>query len=340
MLSPLQKLLKIDTQEVEFSRRGFTCTNPETQHRLENIGRVFLQGYHAALQYRDQSALAECLNRIEPERRGFAYEGSAMALALQDQIFLRRNSLRRFMEGIGRQHIFMLHVGAGWAYARLPWLRRRMEAIIRKFHPVLRWLVVDGYGFHEGYFHWKARTGRELRVPRIFRARLSEDARHVFFQGLGRSLWFIKGASVPEISAIIARFHPTYQSDAWSGAGLACAYAGGLAEDAIAQLRQEAGIHRAALAQGAAFAAKARQLAGNPAKHTEIACSILCGVSTEQAAGLCDETFSKINLHYSCPYQHWRKLLQEALFSSARTFKRGNSHETNNPSSLVAAQPY
>jgi len=340
MLSPLQKLLKIDTQEVEFSRRGFTCTSLEIQYRLENIGRVFLQGYHTALQYRDQRALAERLNQSEPERCGFAYEGAAMALALQDQIFLRHNSLLRFMEGAGRQHIFMLHVGAGWAYARLGWLRRRMEAAIKKFHPVLRWLVLDGYGFHEGYFHWNERAGSEVRAPRIFRARLSEDARHVFFQGLGRSLWFIKGASVPEISATIGRFHPTYHGDAWSGAGLACAYAGGLTEDAIVQLRQEAGIHGAALAQGAAFAAKARHLAGNPAKHTEIVCGILCGMSTEQAAALCDETFSKINLYHSCPYQHWRKLLQEALFSSAKTFKRGNSYESKSSSSLVAAQPY
>ncbi|HKV93945.1 MAG TPA: DUF1702 family protein [Candidatus Angelobacter sp.] len=332
--------MKIDTQEVEFSRRGFTCTPPEIQHRLENVGRVFLQGYHTALQNRNQVALAESLNQVKPEHRGFAYEGAAMALALQDQIFLTHNSLRRFMEGVGRQHIFMLHVGAGWAYARLPWLRRRIEAAIKKFQPVLRWLVMDGYGFHEGYFHWKDRTRPEVRAPRIFAARLSEDARHVFFQGLGRSLWFIKGACVREISAAIASFHPIYHGDAWSGIGLACAYAGGFAEDAIAQLRVDAGGHSAVLAQGAAFAAKARQLAGNPAKHTEIACGILCGMSTVQAAALCDETFSKINLHYSCPYQHWRKLVQEALLSSTKTFKQGNSHETNSSSSLVAAQPY
>ena len=340
MLFPLQKLLQIDAQEVEFSRRGFTCTSLEIQHRLESVGLVFLQGYRTALQHRDQSGVTERLNQIKPEHCGFAYEGAAMALALQDQIFLRRNSLPRFMEGVGKQHIFMLHVGAGWAYARLPWLRRRLEAVIKKFHPVLRWLSVDGYGFHEGYFHWKERTRSEVRTPRIFAARLSEDARHVFFQGLGRSLWFIMGANGREISTTIANFHPIYQGDAWSGIGLACAYAGGLAEDAIVQLRQEAGIHSAALAQGAAFAAKARQLAGNPAKHTEIACDILCVMATEQAAALCDETFRKINLHYSCPYQHWRKLVQEALLSSVKTVKQGNSHESKSSISLVAAHPY
>lgn len=318
---------------------------PEIQSRLENIGRVFLQGYHGALECRDQNVLSERLDQIESEHRGFAYEGAAMAMALQDRISFRRNALSHFMEGAGKQHIFMLHVGAGWAYARLPWLCRRMEAAIKQFHPVLRWLVIDGYGFHEGYFRWKSRPGLVARTPVFFATgffapKLSEDARHVFFQGLGRSLWFIKGADVNEISGAIASFNPVYHGDAWSGVGLACAYAGGLAADEITQLRQQAGLHATALAQGAAFAAKARQLAGNPVKHTEIACAVLCGMSTEQAAALCDETFNKINLNHSCPYQHWRKLLQEALFSSSETFQRGKSHEASISSQLVAAQPY
>ena len=106
---------------MEFARRGFTCSNPDIQNRLENIGRVFLQGYSAALQERkDQSALADSLNQIMPEHRGFAYEGAAMALALLDGIGLRRNAFLQFAAGAGKQHIFMLHVGAGWAYARTP----------------------------------------------------------------------------------------------------------------------------------------------------------------------------------------------------------------------------
>jgi hypothetical protein len=210
-----------------------------------------------------------------------------------------------------------------------------MEAAITRFDPVLGWLVIEGYGFHEGYFHWKHRPGPEVRS-----LTLSEDARHVFFQGLGRSLWFIKGANVSEISATITSFHPLYRGDAWSGAGLACAYAGGLTADAMIHLRQEAGIHTAAPAQGAAFAAKARQLAGNPAEHTEIACQILCGMPAAQAALLCDETYKKINMLHPCPYQHWRRLLQEALLSSALTFTRGKSHESSVCPTLAAAQPY
>jgi hypothetical protein len=333
----IQRFLNIDNQEVRFERRGFLCSNPAVQARLENIGRIFLQGYHAALQETDQSALAENLNQVGQDHCGFAYEGAAMALALIDGISLRGNAFSRFAKGAGKQHIFMLHVGVGWAYARLPWMRSRMESAIRKMHPVLRWLVIDGYGFHEGYFHSKTqlRAGNSARV-----SRLSNAARHVFYQGLGRSLWFVNGADVQDISAAIARFPSQYHNDAWSGVGLACAYAGGIAHAAIEELRCQAGINAPALAQGAAFAAKARQLAGNPAKHTEVACAVLCQMQAEEAAALCDKTFTQLNLLHPCPYQEWRELLQKSLRSSSETLTRGKSHEPNVSSSLVAAKSH
>jgi hypothetical protein len=258
-----------------------------------------------------------------------------MALSLLDGISLRRNAFSRFAAGAGKQHIFMLHVGAGWAYARLPWLRWRIESVIRKLHPVLRWLVMDGYGFHEGYFHFKAQF-----QPGNSAARLSQNARHVFYQGLGRGLWFVNGADVREIAGTISRFPSPYHSDAWSGVGLACAYAGGLAQDEIAQMRHRSGLHATALAQGAAFAAKARELAGNPAQHTEAACAVLCDMRAEEAAALCDETFNQIDLLHPCPYQHWRELLQKSLSSASKILLRGESHEPSISSSLVATKSH
>lgn len=335
MSSLIQRFAKIDPREVEFEHREFACTDPAVQARLENIGGVFLHGYHAALQDAEQSVLAHKLDRVDQEHRGFAYEGAAMALSLLDGISLRRNAFSCFAAGAGKQHIFMLHVGAGWAYARLPWLRWRIESVIRKLHPVLRWLVMDGYGFHQGYFHFKAQfqSGNSA-------ARLSQNARHVFYQGLGRSLWFVNGADVREIAGTISRFPSTYHSDAWSGVGLACAYAGGLAQDEIAQIRHRSGLHASALAQGAAFAAKARALAGNPAQHTEAACIVLCGMRAEEASALCDETFSQIDLLHPCPYQHWRELLQKSLSSASEILLRGESHEPSISSSLVATKSH
>jgi hypothetical protein len=308
----IPRLLSIDPREVEFARRGFTCALPAIQARLENVGRVFLHGYSAALEHKDQDRLADLLNHVEPEDRGFAYEGAAMALTLLDALWLRRNAFLQFADGAGKRHIFMLHVGAGWAYARVPWLRRHIEVVFKKLDPVLRWLVIDGYGFHQGYFH----SSTQIEAKSL--SRLSPDARHVFYQGLGRSLWFVNGADARHIANTISTFPQLYHSDAWSGVGLACAYAGGISSDAITAVRRMAGIHAAALAQGAAFAAKVRQLAGNPARHTELTCAKLCGIDPAEAAALCDQTLSHLADRNSSSYQAWRELVKKCLSSSSR----------------------
>jgi len=335
MLVPsfIRRFLEINPREVEFDRRGFTCSNPAVRDHLETIGRTFLQGYSAALAHHNQDSLARELDQIQSEQRGFAYEGAAMALALQDGIMLRSDQFSRFATGAGRRHLYMLHVGAGWAYARLPWTRRRIERAFAKLDPVLRWLAIDGYGFHQGYFE-----GKTQAISDLCTSRLSEHGRHVFYQGLGRSLWFIDGADVCRICRSISQFSPLYHNDAWSGVGLACAYAGGIAPAAIAELRQESGLHAAALAQGAAFAAKARHLAGNPAPHTDMACSIICQMPAEQAAALCDTAFARINPLHSCPYQDWRLLLQKSFMSWLEIPDRGYSDELAVSSPLAPSQ--
>jgi hypothetical protein len=313
MFSFLRPLLRIDLREAEFSRRGFVCSRTDIRDRLEYVGKTFLRGYHIALEEENPVALAARLDHIAAEYRGFAYEGAAMSLALLEELGLRSTRFSRFLTGTGKQHVYMLHVGAGWAYARLPWLRRRIEAAIRHLDPVLRWLVIDGYGFHQGYFHWQTAT-----QPNAIPAQLSEHARHVYFQGLGRSLWFVKGSDPLRISETIARFDSQYHNDLWSGAGLACAYAGGISQSEIQELRRRAGEHSGALAQGAAFATKTRLFAGNLARHTETACAILCGIDAEQAAALCDLTLLQVDRSDRCPYQQWRKLLQQELSSVSK----------------------
>jgi hypothetical protein len=331
MLPVLNKFLSIDGSEVTFARRGFSSAKPEIRDRLEHIGTIFLLGYHAALQENELEALNDRLNQIASEYRGFAYEGAAMGLALRDGIVPGSTRLPGFIAGAGKRHIYMLHVGAGWACARVPWLRWRIETVLRKLDPVLRWLVLDGYGFHEGYFHFNQPLNSAIN-------RLSADARHVFYQGLGRSLWFVHGCDFHQIATTISDFPAIYQSDAWSGIGLACAYAGGARAAEMEDAVSLAGCFTSALAQGAAFAAKARQLAGNETPHTEQACAVLAGINAEQAALLCDRALAQVNRSSSSPYQQWRELVQN-YFSSSRNPLRGNSHDSELVQSLVSAEP-
>jgi hypothetical protein len=291
-------------EEISFVRRGFRGGNDRTHKRLECIGTAFLAGYHAALENSDPTELTEQLNSIDLELRGFSFEGAAMGLALLDLLFSwRRNRWRSLLNKVDATHQYMMHVGVGWALARFPWLKTHPALT----HPLLGWLVIDGYGFHEGYFKWPQYISRQ-KLPEHF----SSYACRVFDQGLGRSLWFVDGADAGRIPTTIATFVQSRQADLWSGVGLACAYAGGVDSDAIEALHEAAGPYRPQLAQGAAFAAKTRQQAGNRTEHTKAACQILCGLSDDAAAEVTDDALERLPGDSDVPaYEIWRNRIQK-----------------------------
>ena len=305
----------ISPEEVLVTRRGFHVVETSTVSRLERVGTEFLRGFHAALEDASGAVLASRLNReVEPEFRGFAFEGAGMALMLLDRLHLERNSLADFLAGPGDPHKYMVIVGAGWAFARLPWLRARLDRAMAPLDPVLRWLAVDGYGFHEGYFHWPESIGR-CRLPRG----VTGYAVRAFDQGLGRSLWFVQGIQPEPVAAAIARFPSSRHADLWSGVGLACTYAGGADRPAILRLRELAGAYVNNLAQGASFAAEARIRAGNPVQHSDLVCHLVCGMSAEEAAAIPREELSGLPADGQEPaYEVWRQRIQRRLAERTR----------------------
>jgi hypothetical protein len=297
----------IAPDETTFRKRGFQPGRPEAQAKLEKIGTTFVAGYHAALQSETIADLAVSLPSIDFEFRGFAFEGAAMALTLLDHLAPWRPSrFAQLLAGPGAPHAYMLHIGVGWAYARLPWLRLRVDHASRKLDPLLRWLTLDGFGFHEGYFAW-SRVGEKQRTP----IGLGGYARRCFDHGLGRSLWFANCADAQRVSSAITRFDKSRHADLWSGIGLACAYAGAYTEQDLADLCAAADSYRAELAQGAAFAAKARLRAGNLVSHTETACKVICGTSALEAAEVTDAALKNLPRDGAEPaFEIWRRRIQ------------------------------
>lgn len=304
--------LSIPLSEASFPRRGFRCSDDAVRTHLEFIGGSFLRGYNLALEDRRDDVLTNGLEQIEQEYRGFAYEGAAMALALMDRLTpWKHTRFQIFIDGPASSHIYMAYVGAGWSLARMP-IRRKLPLV--KPHPLLRWLELDGYGFHEGFFHWP-RYIRDVQPPR----KLKGYPARVFDQGLGRSMWFVEGADVERIAATIDTFPATRRADLWSGVGLACAYAGGADRAGVEELQRLAGCYRPQLAQGVAFAAKTRLLAGNLTSNTETVCNILCGLSAEGAASVTDAMLTGLSDTESIPaFELWRQRIQNEFFTESK----------------------
>ena len=302
-----RRFLGLSPAEASFARRGFLTGEEKARRRLEQIGITFLSGYHAALEEREFVTLARRLTTVEPDLCGFAFEGAAMGLALLDCVTpWRKDRWRTFTERLATSHIYMMHVGLGWALARL---RRSVTTYLAQLDPLLGWLMVDGYGFHEGYFNWPRYV--EQRVIPI---RLKGYERRVFDQGLGRSIWFVKGADVAAVASAINTFSFARRDDLWSGTGLACAYAGGCGRPAIESLRVAAGEHLPALAQGVAFAAKTRQRAANLNHHTDTVCRLIWGDSAAETAAITDAALEDLHAEGESPaYEVWRRRIQNKM---------------------------
>jgi hypothetical protein len=302
-----RRFLGLSPAEASFAQRGFRASDDEARRRLEQIGIIFLSGYHAALEETGFGPLAHRLAIVETELRGFAFEGAAMGLALLDCFTpWRKDRWRTFTESLAQRHVYMMHVGLGWALARL---RRSVTSYLVQLDPLLGWLVVDGYGFHEGYFSWPRYIERR-ELP----ARLNGYERRVFDQGLGRSMWFVKGADVAAVANAINAFPAARRADLWSGVGLACAYAGGCDRTAIESLRNAANGYLPPLAQGVAFAAKTRQRAANLNPHTENICRLICGQSAAETAAITDAALEDLREEDALPaYEVWRRRIQNKL---------------------------
>ncbi|HEV2763475.1 MAG TPA: DUF1702 family protein [Pyrinomonadaceae bacterium] len=306
-----RRFFGLSADEATFARRGFRPGDERARQQLERVGESFLRGYNAALDSDDHDALALSLGRVPREFVGFAFEGAAMALALLDLLTpWSRSRWRTFAESHGRAHVYMMHVGLGWALARLG---RRPTRHLARLDPLLGWLAVDGYGFHEGYFRWQRYVER-----RHVHARLGGYARRAFDQGLGRSIWFVRGADVRAVAATLDAFEPARRPDLWSGVGLAATYAGGAGRDELEHLLRASGEHRPQLAQGSAFAAKTRLLAGNVNEHTEEACRVFCGRTVAEASAVPEAALENLHDEGALPaYEVWRRRVQARLTKEA-----------------------
>ena len=297
----LSRLLRLSINETRVSTRGFRVDSPQVVQRLEGIGASFAHGYNTALRSAGLGELVSALKRVPPADAGFAFEGAAMGLALTDWMTPGRRWFEAFVAGPAKHHEYMAWVGLGWSLARLPVSPVRA---LRRYRSINKWLALDGYGFHEGYFGWRRSIARQRRPKSLV-----GSAAGVFDQGLGRSLWFVFGADPAAVARAIEAFDPGRHADLWSGVGLAATYAGGVDSIGLEVLRAAAGRNAPALGQGVIFAAEARRRAGNPVPHAELACQVILGLGLVDAAELARRYLPPDGDDIES-YQRWREALQ------------------------------
>ncbi|MBG0829058.1 DUF1702 family protein [Planomonospora sp. ID67723] len=311
-----RRILTPDVMETKLEKRGFHVKNDEARELLERIGETFLRGYALAAEARTPAEAEEQLEEIPPRFRGFAYEGAGMAFTILDALpFGSGRGVDGFLRGRGNAHIYMIYVGIGWGMARLPRFLWPKSATL---DPLLLWLVHDGYGFHQAYFHTERYVTQQFQDSGFPwpAGRNRGYAGRAIDQGIGRALWFVGGTDVEKVVSMVEKFPRARRADLFSGVGLAATYAGGGAEDELRELRERAGHYRPQLAQGSVFAAEARVRAGLVVPHNEIATQVFCGSTPEQAARLSLDTRPAGAVPGVLPaYEMWRQRVADQLIS-------------------------
>jgi hypothetical protein len=319
-----RRVLTPNISETKVAVRGFHVKSTAAVDRLETVGKAFLTGYGAAAATGRPADIAAELAHLPELYRGFAYEGAGMGMAVLDGLPTGRGGhVRSLLEGPGADHIYMVYVGVGWAMARLPKFR---WSTLYGPDPLLRWLLLDGYGFHQAYFRTRRYVDEQYQAARA-PAVVPGPAWHVnqvIDQGIGRASWFVCGADPERVTALFARFPESRRPDLYSGTGLAATYAGGVDRAELECLAELAGPYRGQLAQGAAFAAQARLRSGLVVPHNQLATQVLCGTDVATAAAATDHAREGLHADGGVPaYAIWRRRIADAFSAHTGVDRRG-----------------
>jgi hypothetical protein len=283
-------LLGLSVEGMEKRWKDFSGLGIETEARkqLRASSNAFLNGYNTALEVGLSHILFSELQAFDINLRGFAYEGTGMGLAMIDYTsFSQESKFQKFVDN-NPNYSILAHIGAGLAIAVL---NRDLEKSLASMAPMQRWWAIDGYGFYHGIFNGQQSLEKQI-VPR----KLTGYARRAFDRGIGRSLWFFFTADVDRIVEQLQKFPESRHADIWSGIGLASTYAGGVTEETLRNLRAAAGCYISYLSLGSTQTAYARYLAHNIVDYTNLACSVLCGMSAKDAAELTFKVMERLNI--------------------------------------------
>lgn len=305
-----KRLMTPSPVRTRMEKRGFRPTSPDRQQLLETIGRTFLLGYGHGMAGADSAEVAAGLATVDRDYRGFAYEGCAMALTIRDALApWPTTHARDIVAGTAVEHPYLAHIGTGWAMAKLPQLR--WGAVIPA-DPLLRWLALDGYGFHQAYFKTSKYVDGQYVAPRLSGWTYTPSyVDRAVDQGIGRAMWFVNGADPERAAAAIGAFAPSRRADLWSGAGLATTYAGGVDIAGLEAFAAASGEYRPDVAQAAAFAAKTRLRTDLVTAPTETAVKVYCGMTVVEAAAVTDEEQDGLPRDGRLPaYEVWRQRIR------------------------------
>ena len=190
--------------------------HPEVGERLNEARSTFVRGFQEALTT-PPAEVPSLFQALPFHKVGFALEGAAMAMVMLDELGgSKAENFGALLNGRTEAEQVLCAIGIGLASARL---NKAYHWLPAELGPHFRPLVVDGYGFHQGFFN-RYRFGSKGLPSSAGELNAHYDI------GLGRALWFSHYGRVEPIVQDIGKMPLDRKIHLWQGIGTACAFTG------------------------------------------------------------------------------------------------------------------
>ena len=266
--------------------------------KMELIQSIFREVQDSFHEHKSVAKLIASLEGYNVEFRSIAYESASMCIALDD--YEKYNELKEwlsFLNEKGLSHATQIHVGLGWALAQK---EINPEPLLEKFDPMMRYRILDGYGYYEGIF--RRRKSILNQQKHYYTDKTTSCA---YDQGLGRSIWYLNNGDFTAFKNMIQKFPAERHSDFWRGLGIAITYVGGCDKNYLQEIFAAAENFQPQLATGAMMALVSRKFSCFIYTDTSISCEVFCRKTSDIIILLNDSIRFELDRKASDLYAEW-----------------------------------
>ena len=221
-------------------------------NNMEKIKTLFQDSYNFASSNKNIDSYIQTIENVNDKFSSVCFEALAMYFAEKDILeqSFQLSNWRNFVGKNSPQYIIQMHVGLGWALAKS---NVDIDNYLEKIEPFFVSRVIDGIGYYDGIFRHRKSIKSQKTSEKINSTLLK-----YYDLGLGRSIWYSSNGNILKVKEVIGLFSSERKENLWKGIGIASTFVGGMADNTLNTIFENAKEYQSHLLVGVLLAIKSR----------------------------------------------------------------------------------